>query len=222
MSLPAPLSSPATATSLLQAADDLLAWQLATAPGQLPRLDASRLRQGLDGFAAHYLGTYRQLSPAQPWPALMDQACEALLAELAGMAMAPTPDPGSPQPACLGPLAWGIAALTRDPAVHWDEETALDVTVRYWQKARSTALPVPQDFGEFYRAVEFAGLQQQLTALGKLARNADRTATPAALTRLVQGAHAAAGRYRELKALARVIEQAEGLPPTSGYAFGRM
>ena len=34
----------------------------------------------------------------------------------------------------------------------WDEEFCLDVTIRYWDKARKAGLPVGEDFGDFYRA----------------------------------------------------------------------
>ena len=57
------------------------------------------------------------------------------------------------QDAVYGPITYDIASLMRDAFLSWDEEFVLDITVRYWQKARKAGLPVGRrDFGEFYRA----------------------------------------------------------------------
>lgn len=221
MSLPAPPSGPATPASLLQAADNLLAWQQADRPESWPQLDPALLRRGLDDFAQHYLAPRQaQLAPAML--ALVPAAFDALLAQLAAEPLAPLHSPTDAQQACLGPVSWAIAALTRNPALPWDEELALDVTVRYWQKARPAGLPVPEDFGEFYKAVEWSGLQQHLAALGHWAQQPEAARPQAILAALLRSAHGTAERYRELKALARLIEQAEGVQQASGYAFGRV
>jgi aminoglycoside/choline kinase family phosphotransferase len=56
------------------------------------------------------------------------------------------------QDAVYGPITYDIASLMRDAFLSWDEDFVLDVTMRYWQKARKAGLPVGDDFGEFYRA----------------------------------------------------------------------
>ena len=40
------------------------------------------------------------------------------------------------QDAVYGPITYDIASLMRDAFLSWDEEFVLDITVRYWQKAR--------------------------------------------------------------------------------------
>ncbi len=222
MSPPAVPASHTPTATLLQAADALLAWQLQTLRQGLATLEPAWLRQGLDGFGQHYLGSYRGLQLAEPLKGLLAASLDALLAQLTDLPLAPLRLPEDADRAVLGPAPWGIAALTRDPERPWDEEVALDVTVRYWQKARGTDLGLPDDFGEFYRAVEWVGLQQQLTRLGALAAGAPVAQAPDALARLLQGAHGAAERYRELKAIARALEQAEGVHPTVGFAYGRV
>ena len=36
----------------------------------------------------------------------------------------------------------------------------------YWEQARKAGLPVGEDFGEFWRALELTGLQRHLKILG--------------------------------------------------------
>jgi aminoglycoside/choline kinase family phosphotransferase len=62
------------------------------------------------------------------------------------------------QDAVYGPITYDIASLMRDAFLSWDEDFVLDITVRYWEKARKAG-PAgrPQrhwgaDFGDFYRA----------------------------------------------------------------------
>src|SRR6202008_3020264 len=74
------------------------------------------------------------------------------------------------QDAVYGPVSYDIACLMRDAFLSWDEERVLDVTIRYWEKARKAGIPVPADFGEFWRDVEFMGLQRHLKVLGIFAR----------------------------------------------------
>jgi N-acetylmuramate 1-kinase len=101
----------------------------------------------------------------------------------------------------------------------------LDVTVRYWKKAQKAGLPVGQDFGEFYRAVEWMGLQRHLKVAGIFARLTLRDGKPKYLAdtpRFIAYIRATAGRYRELTPLLRAIDEVEGTTAESGYAFGRV
>ena len=56
----------------------------------------------------------------------------------------------------------------------WDEDVQIDYAVRYWEKARKAGLPVAEDFGDFWRDVEWMGLQRHLKVLGIFARLALR------------------------------------------------
>ena len=78
------------------------------------------------------------------------------------------------QDAVYGPITYDIASLMRDAFLSWDEDFCLDITVRYWEKARKAGLPVGNDFGEFYRGVEWMGLQSHLKVAGIFARLTDR------------------------------------------------
>ena len=59
--------------------------------------------------------------------------------------MAPA-SPGAPlgvldfQDAVYGPITYDIASLLRDAFISWEEEFVIDITVRYWEKARKAGL----------------------------------------------------------------------------------
>ncbi|TXH87933.1 MAG: aminoglycoside phosphotransferase [Rhodoferax sp.] len=129
------------------------------------------------------------------------------------------------QDAVYGPITYDIASLLRDAFLSWDEEFCLDVTIRYWDKARKAGLPVGDDFGEFYRAVEWMGLQRHLKVAGIFARLTLRDGKPQYLAdtpRFIHYIRATCSRYIELKPLLRLVESIEGIEAPSGYAFGRV
>ena len=128
------------------------------------------------------------------------------------------------QDAVYGPITYDIASLMRDAFLSWDEEFVLDITVRYWQRAQQAGLPVDSDFGEFYRGVEWMGLQRHLKVAGIFARLTLRDGKPRYLAdtpRFIAYIRATASRYRELTPLLELIDQAEGTTPTAAYMFGR-
>ena len=113
----------------------------------------------------------------------------------------------------------------RDAFLSWDEEFVLDITVRYWKKAQQAGLPVHEDFGEFYRAVEWMGLQRHLKVAGIFARLTLRDGKPRYLAdapRFIAYIRATASRYNELAPLLRVVDEVEGTQAATGYAFGRV
>ncbi|MDW8470082.1 MAG: hypothetical protein RML56_15115 [Burkholderiales bacterium] len=88
----------------------------------------------------------------------------------------------------------------------------LDWTVRYWERARAAGLPVERDFGEFWRAFEWMGLQRHLKVLGIFARLYYRDGKPGYLEdtpRFLAYARAVARRYAALAPLARLIDEIE-------------
>ncbi len=128
------------------------------------------------------------------------------------------------QDAVYGPISYDIASLMRDAFLTLDEAFVLDITVCYWEAARKAGLPVDADFGAFYRAVEWMGLQRHLKVAGIFARLTLRDGKPKYLAdtpRFIAYIRATAGRYRELKPLLRVIDQVEGIQTVTGYAYGR-
>ena len=126
------------------------------------------------------------------------------------------------QDAVYGPITYDIASLMRDAFLSWDEEFVLDITIRYWQKARKAGLPVGDDFGEFYRAVEWMGLQRHLKILGIFARLTLRDGKPHYLAdtpRFIKYARSTASRYRQLGPLMVLLDEIEGNETRVGYTF---
>ena len=126
------------------------------------------------------------------------------------------------QDAVYGPITYDIASLMRDAFLSWEEDFVLDVTVRYWQKARKAGLPVGDDFGEFYRAVEWMGLQRHLKILGIFARLTLRDGKPKYLAdtpRFIKYVRATAARYRQLGPFMLLLDAIEGNETRVGYTF---
>ena len=129
------------------------------------------------------------------------------------------------QDAVYGPITYDIASLMRDAFLSWEEDFVLEITIRYWEKARKAGLPVGDDFGEFYRGVEWMGLQRHLKIAGIFARLTLRDGKPQYLAdapRFIQYIRATCGRYRELKPLLRLIDRIEGIEAATGFAYGRV
>ena len=100
----------------------------------------------------------------------------------------------------------------------------LEVTIRYWERARKAGLPVGDDFGLFYQGVEWMGLQRHLKVAGIFARLTLRDGKPKYLAdapRFINYIRATCGRYMELKPLLRLVEKLEGIEFQSPYAHGR-
>ena len=126
------------------------------------------------------------------------------------------------QDAVYGPITYDIASLMRDAFLTWEEDFVLEVTVRYWQQARQAGLPVGDDFGEFYRAVEWMGLQRHLKILGIFARLTLRDGKPKYLAdtpRFIRYARHTAARYRQLGPLMVLLDEIEGNETRVGYTF---
>jgi hypothetical protein len=122
------------------------------------------------------------------------------------------------------PITYDIASLMRDAFLSWDEDFCLDVTIRYWEKARKVGLPVDDDFGEFYRGVEWMGLQRHLKVTGIFARLTLRDGKPQYLAdtpRFIHYIRTTCARYRELKPLLRLVEKVEGIEEPAVFGFGR-
>jgi hypothetical protein len=124
------------------------------------------------------------------------------------------PNPGvlDFQDAVLGPITYDMVCLMRDAFISWEEERVLDCTVRYWEKAKGARLPVGADFGEFWRAFEWMGLQRHLKVLGIFARINYRDGKPRYLAdtpRFLGYAKDVAQRYAALAPLARLLDEIE-------------
>ncbi len=223
----------------MQAVDALIVWQLASKPDVLPAYDAELLRRELELFPDWYLAKHRGVVIDTAMRQTLDTAFHHITEQnLRWPSVYVHRDfmprnlmQGSPlgvldfQDAVYGPITYDIASLMRDAFLSWDEDFVLDVTIRYWQKARAVGLPVGDDFGEFYRGVEWMGLQRHLKVAGIFARLTLRDGKPQYLAdtpRFINYIRATASRYRELKPLLRLIDKVEGSEPVSGFAYGRV
>ncbi|WP_350297080.1 phosphotransferase, partial [Limnohabitans sp. Rim8] len=133
------------------------------------------------------------------------------------------------QDAVYGPVTYDVASLMRDAFLTWEEDFVLDVTIRYWEKARKVGLlkheDWSEDFGAFYRAVEWMGLQRHLKVAGIFTRLSLRDGKPKYLAdapRFIHYIRTTANRYRELKPLMRLVDEVENIQNVSGFAYGRM
>ena len=225
----------------LQAIDALVRWQLASKPGVLPPYDRALLERELSLFPQWYLGEYRGVAVEGRLKERLDRAFAAIVETNLASANVYVHRDYMPrnlmvgadgvlgvldfQDATYGPISYDIASLLRDAFLSWDEEFVLDVTVRYWEAARRAKLPVDDDFGSFYRAVEWMGLQRHLKVAGIFARLTLRDGKPKYLAdtpRFIRYIRTTAARYTQLTPLLRVIDDVEGTADATGFAFGRV
>ncbi|MBE0626524.1 MAG: phosphotransferase [Burkholderiales bacterium] len=209
------------------ATDALVTWQLASRPGVLPPYDAALLRRELDLFPDWYLERHLGLRLAQPQREALERMFALILASNLAqpavyvhrdymprnlMLCAPNPGILDFQDAVYGPVSYDLASLVRDAFISWEEERALDWIVRYWEKARRAGLPVGADFGEFYRDLEWMGLQRHLKVLGIFARIKHRDGKPGYIEdapRFLAYVRAVSARYNALGPLAQLLDQFE-------------
>jgi len=241
--------NPAANLPLYQrAVDALVTWQQASRAGVLPPYDEALLHRELSLFPDWYLARHRGVALEGPMRETLDAQFKLIVARnLAAPAvyvhrdfmprnlMMPYQTNENRlavldfQDAVHGPVTYDIASLMRDAFLSWDEEFVIDVTVRYWQAARKAGLmdfeDWHSDFGAFYRAVEWMGLQRHLKVAGIFARLTLRDGKPKYLAdapRFIAYIRATAGRYRELAPLLRLVDEVEGTQAATGFAFGRV
>jgi N-acetylmuramate 1-kinase len=126
------------------------------------------------------------------------------------------------QDAVRGPITYDMASLLRDAFISWSEEQELDWAVRGWQAARQAGLPVDADFGEYWRQLEWMGLQRHLKVLGVFCRLKHRDGKAAYaqdLPRFFAYATRVALRYGPLKPLLKLLAPMSGTPVDKGFTF---
>jgi aminoglycoside/choline kinase family phosphotransferase len=215
----------------------LLDWQAASREGELPPYDETLLRRELDLFpdwyVARHLGATLTASESEELESVFGRILASNLAQprvfvhrdfMPRNLMVSQPNPGviDFQDAVHGPIAYDIASLYRDAFVSWEEERVLDGTIRYWEAARRRRLPVRADFADFWRDVEWMGLQRHLKVLGIFARIHYRDGKPGYLDdtpRFMGYVRHACARYRDLAPLARLLDRLEGVGARAGYTF---
>jgi aminoglycoside/choline kinase family phosphotransferase len=209
------------------AMDALVRWQLATRPGGLPPYDEALLRREMGLFPEWYLKRHLKFELSDNQKHGLEKIFSLLVRSaltqpsvyvhrdfMPRNLMVCEPNPGvlDFQDAVLGPITYDIASLLRDAFISWEEERVLDWSVRYWEKAKRAGLPAQPDFGEFWRALEWMGLQRHLKVLGIFARIRYRDGKPRYLEdapRFIGYARAVAGRYAALAPLAKLLDGLE-------------
>ena len=221
-----------------EANDALIKWQLASRPDVLPAYDAVQIARELalfpDWYIAKHVGaplsdkqrtTLHSVFTAIAQHALSQAGVYVHSDYMPRNLMISSPNPGvlDFQDAVYGPISYDIASLYRDAFISWDEERVLDGTIRYWEKARKAGLPMPAHFGDFYRDVEWMGLQRHLRILGIFARLNYRDSKPMYLAdtpRFVNYVRKTSERYAVLRPLLRLFDQLNiGETAVVGYTF---
>jgi aminoglycoside/choline kinase family phosphotransferase len=232
----------------MRALDALLPLQQSSRQGVLPAYDEALLQRELSLFPDWYLTQHRQLQIDSTQREMLDKTFKTIVQRnlaapnvyvhrdfMPRNLMMPH-DPAEKrlgvldfQDAVYGPITYDIASLMRDAFLTWEEDFVLDVTIRYWERARKLGLMDfdgwHNDFGSFYRAVEWMGLQRHLKVAGIFARLTLRDGKPKYLAdapRFINYIRTTASRYSELTPLLRLIDKIEGTEPAISLAFPRL
>ena len=203
----------------------LVQMQLASKPDVLPNYDEALLKRELDLFPEWYLGKHLNIELSKLQNLQIKQAFELIIQNnLAqekvyvhrdyhsrNLMVTEKNNPGviDFQDAVYGPITYDAASLWRDAYISWPEERVIDWVIKFWEEGRQVGLPMPNDFGQFYRDFEWMGLQRHLKILGIFARLFHRDGKDGYLKDIplvLEYAIATANRYIELKPLARILE----------------
>ncbi len=74
------------------------------------------------------------------------------------------------QDAVRGPISYDPICLFKDAFISWPEARVVGWLEQYWQSARASGLPVPEQFSAFYADCDFMGAQRHLKVIGIFAR----------------------------------------------------
>ena len=219
------------------ALDALIRWQLTSREGVLPAFDEAFLRREMELMPEWYLQRHLGREIDETTRGVLDRTFALLVASartqpqafmlrdfMPRNLMIATPNPGvlDFQDAVYGPITYDVVSLLRDAFISWDEEFELDCFAHYWERAKKAGLPVDEDFGEFYRQLEWMGLQRHIKVLGLFCRINYRDGKPhymADLPRFLGYASKVAHRYRPLVPFARLIDELQGTLVETGYTF---
>jgi len=226
------------ARPLMRAAiDALIRFQQTAREGVLPPFDEAFLRREMELMPEWFIGRHlgrevtaderktlddtftllAQSALAQPQTFMLRDFMPRNL-----MVCEPNPGVLDFQDAVYGPITYDMASLVRDAFISWDEEFQLDCIAYYWERAKKAGLPVDSDFGEFYRQLEWMGLQRHIKIIGLFARIHYRDGKPrylADLPRFIGYARKVAERYAPLWPFARLLDALDGRAVDVGYTF---
>ncbi len=228
-------------TLMRDALDALIRWQVTSHEDVLPPFDEAFLRREMELMPEWYLGRHLGREVDDTTRGVLDRTFELLIASARAqpqvfmlrdfmprnLMLATEPNPLNPgvldfQDAVHGPITYDVASLLRDAFLSWDEEFELDCFVYYWERAKKAGLPVDPDFGEFYRQIEWMGLQRHIKVLGLFCRINYRDNKPhymKDLPRFIGYARKVAERYAPLRPFAKLLDELEGRANEVGYTF---
>ena len=228
----------AQAEPLMRAAiSALVQWQAKVNPVSLPPYDDALLRRELALFPEWCVQREFGVTWTPEQQARWQQLCDRLVASALAQPLVAVHRDWMPrnlmvtaqgvgildfQDAVCGPISYDVASLLRDAFLSWDEEREIDWAVRYWSAARKAELDVPSDFGEFWRQIEWMGLQRHLKVMGIFCRlkHRDGKAKYAEdLPRFFNYALRVANRYIELKPLIALLETLTGPLTTTAFSL---
>jgi aminoglycoside/choline kinase family phosphotransferase len=223
---------------------ELIKLQAASRPSVFPDYDRLLLEKELMLFPQWYLGRHLGYSLRTAEQAMLASTFDALLANnlaqprvfvhrdyhsrnlMVGPADGTNTAPPLPaigvldfQDAVFGPVTYDLVSLLRDAYVSWPEERQIDWAIRWWEAARASSLPVPGDFGQLWRDLEWMGLQRHLKVLGIFARLKHRDGKDrylADIPRVLAATIGVARRYSAFGPLARLLERSASAQPGSG------
>ncbi|WP_025601661.1 aminoglycoside phosphotransferase family protein [Burkholderia sp. WSM2230] len=235
-------------TLMRDALDALLRWQLASREDVLPPFDEAFLRREMELMPEWFIGRHLGREVDDNTRGVLDRTFALLIASARAqpqvfmlrdfmprnLMVCADPNAASDashkanpgvldfQDAVYGPITYDVASLLRDAFLSWDEEFELDCFVYYWERAKKAGLPVDPDFGEFYRQIEWMGLQRHIKVLGLFCRINYRDSKPHYmndLPRFIGYARKVAERYAPLRPFARLLDDLEGRANEVGYTF---
>lgn len=217
------------------AADALIKLQLASKPDVLPPYDEALLTRELNLFPDWHISKHLGIALEAKQDTALRAVFETLNKNILGQGqvyvhrdyhsrnlMICEDNPGvlDFQDAVYGAVTYDLVSLLKDAYISWDEEQIIDWTVRYWEKARKAGLPVPPDFGDFYRDFEWMGAQRHIKVLGIFARLYHRDGKDGYLKDMplvMEYLRKVCERYVELRPLLRLLDALGGKVPRPKY-----
>lgn len=219
------------------AAQALIKMQLASQPNQLSPYDEALLTREMQLFPDWYLAKHLNVKLDDAQATVLQQTFALLNQNILAQAkvtvhrdyhsrnlMVCDNNPGvlDFQDAVYGPITYDLVSLLKDAYIAWDEEQIIDWVARYWQSAKKAGLPIPLDFGEFYRDFEWMGAQRHIKVLGIFARLYHRDGKDGYLKDMplvMEYLRKVCGRYVELKPMLKLLNALEGLEDKAGFTF---